>query len=83
LREIASNVLFFFQLCAGGEQGKDSCQGDSGGPLMSQDVKGQSLQWTLQAVVSIGPEKCGTLGTPGVYTKVSDYVTWILDNMKP
>jgi len=50
---------------------------------MSQELKGKSLQWTLQGVVSFGLENCGILGTPGIYTRVGDYVNWILDNMKP
>ncbi|KAK4881491.1 hypothetical protein RN001_004810 [Aquatica leii] len=44
------------QLCAGGEQGKDSCQGDSGGPLMRtyQDAESLQSQWYQEGVVSWG-----------------------------
>ena len=54
-------------MCAGGEEGKDSCQGDSGGPLVRRFY---SQQWLLSGIVSFG-SNCGTLGIPGIYTKVS------------
>lgn len=57
-------------ICAG-EDGKDSCQGDSGGPLFCNgDVYGIS-SW------GIG---CGLYGYPGVYTKVTTYLSWIAAN---
>ncbi|XP_068619450.1 CLIP domain-containing serine protease HP8-like [Battus philenor] len=68
------------QLCAGGEEGKDSCRGDSGGPLMGQLQTAQN--WFVFGVVSYGPSPCGTSNWPGVYTRVGSYVDWILANMK-
>jgi len=68
------------QLCAGGEDGRDSCNGDSGGPLIQQANAG--TPWFLAGVVSFGTAKCGT-GTPGVYTRVSVYIPWIEKNLKP
>ncbi|KAI8423575.1 hypothetical protein MSG28_012666, partial [Choristoneura fumiferana] len=63
------------QLCAGGE-GKDSCAGDSGAPLMYQhDV------FELAGIVSFGFQPCGTIGKPGVYTKVFAYMDWIRENI--
>lgn len=70
------------QLCAGGELGKDSCRGDSGGPLMWYGDSGPfSKTWYLLGVVSFGLEQCGTEGVPGVYTRMSEYMDWVLDTM--
>ena len=72
------------QLCAGGKRGEDSCRGDSGGPLMSVErAHDGSNRWTVVGVVSFGPTPCGMDGWPGVYTKVADFVPWILENMRP
>ncbi|XP_043273178.1 CLIP domain-containing serine protease 2-like [Venturia canescens] len=71
------------QLCAGGQRGKDSCRGDSGGPLMSFDrTPGGSRKWTVVGIVSFGPTPCGMQNWPGVYTKIVDYVPWILSNVR-
>lgn len=72
------------QICAGGQRGKDSCRGDSGGPLMSVERTNDGAgRWTAVGVVSFGPSPCGMQGWPGVYTKVVDYVPWILANLRP
>uniref|UniRef100_A0A182TI02 CLIP domain-containing serine protease n=1 Tax=Anopheles melas TaxID=34690 RepID=A0A182TI02_9DIPT len=71
------------QLCAGGEKGKDSCRGDSGGPLMRYgDGRSSSKYWYLIGLVSFGLEQCGTDGVPGVYTRMSEYMDWVLDTME-
>ncbi|KAK5649793.1 hypothetical protein RI129_000822 [Pyrocoelia pectoralis] len=70
------------QLCAGGEEGRDSCQGDSGGPLMRtyQDSKTLQSQWYQEGVVSWGVG-CARAGYPAIYTRVSRYINWILNNI--
>ncbi|XP_073688757.1 chymotrypsinogen A-like [Garra rufa] len=66
---ITSNML-----CAGlNEGGKDSCKGDSGGAMVS---KNDSL-WIQSGIVVSGHEVCGTPKFPGIYTRVSQYESWI------
>lgn len=65
-------------ICAG-EDGKDSCQGDSGGPLMMP--RGRNGNFYLYGIVSYG-YKCAEPGYPGVYTRVSEFMDWILPNLK-
>ncbi|KAF6215056.1 hypothetical protein GE061_009805 [Apolygus lucorum] len=64
------------QICAGGDS-KDSCTGDSGGPLMLP----QSGKYYIIGIVSLGLG-CADVDYPGLYTKVPDYVDWILDNTR-
>lgn len=65
------------QICAGGEYAKDSCDGDSGGPLMRR----VGSSWTLEGVVSFG-NRCGLDNWPGIYTRVSEYESWIKRNLR-
>ncbi|XP_030041329.2 trypsin-1 [Manduca sexta] len=50
---------------------RDACQGDSGGPLVANNV--------LIGLVSWG-EGCADTTYPGVYTRVSEYNSWIVRN---
>ncbi|XP_074647517.1 transmembrane protease serine 9-like [Tubulanus polymorphus] len=62
-------------LCAGYEWGqKDSCQGDSGGPLV-QYIE-EMDRFVLIGVVSWGTN-CADARRPGVYSSISDHVSWI------
>ena len=72
------------QMCAGGEQGRDSCVGDSGSALMREEQSkiDRLYQYKLIGVVSFGPRFCGTDGVPGVYAKVRHYLPWILDSLQ-
>lgn len=70
-------------LCASDPQGKrDACQGDSGGPLMWNNqqglLKSQNLEkWYQLGLVSFG-HGCADSQFPGVYTRISYYMPWIL-----
>lgn len=60
--------------CAGyREGGKDSCRGDSGGPLVVRKEDSP----VLLGLVAGGNFKCGSPDTPGEYTRVSYYTSWI------
>uniref|UniRef100_A0A0K0G4U8 HGF/MSP/plasminogen-like protein (inferred by orthology to a C. elegans protein) n=1 Tax=Strongyloides venezuelensis TaxID=75913 RepID=A0A0K0G4U8_STRVS len=60
-------------ICAGYDSGNiDACHGDSGGPLvcMYEGI------YYLAGIVSWG-EGCGEAGRPGIYTSVSNFISWI------
>ncbi|MEZ4713474.1 MAG: serine protease [Caldilineaceae bacterium] len=64
-------------LCAGNILGGvDACTGDSGGPLVVYDD--HRAEWVLAGIVSWGAG-CGASGSYGVYTKVSTYGAWIVE----
>lgn len=73
--------IFDSQMCAGGEPDKDSCGGDSGGPLMYPGKTRAGVRYVQRGIVSYGSKRCGVGGYPGVYTRVANYMDWILDNI--
>jgi len=73
--EITNNML-----CAGYDAGgKNACAGDSGGPLVVQNAG----QWQLAGIVSWGSQVCSAPYLPGVYTRVSQYVSWVNSYLTP
>lgn len=71
-------------LCASDPHGKrDACQGDSGGPLMWSNQQLMQLEhssqekWYQLGLVSFG-HGCANSQFPGVYTRISYYMPWIL-----
>lgn len=66
-------------LCAGYfDCRSDACQGDSGGPLACEK-NGVAY---LYGIISWG-DSCGQFNKPGVYTRVTRYVDWISDRIRP
>ncbi|KAH8245119.1 hypothetical protein KR032_005007, partial [Drosophila birchii] len=66
----AYEIVPISQVCAGyAKGGVDACQGDSGGPLNCNNA--------LAGIVSYGTG-CALAGYPGVYTNVSYYNGWIV-----
>ncbi|OXU23529.1 hypothetical protein TSAR_003330 [Trichomalopsis sarcophagae] len=65
------------QMCAGHETGgRDSCAADSGGPLM---FAGGNQKTMVIGIVSTGIG-CAKFRLPGIYTRVSEFVPWIVAN---
>lgn len=77
---IFTNIISPRMLCAGFvEPGKSACYGDSGGPLMSFDS--QANQWVQIGVVSWGPNSCAARNYYNVYSRVSEFLTWIVQEI--
>lgn len=70
------------QICAGGKNQIDTCQGDSGGPLMVPTNVGQQEVFFVAGVTSYGPLPCGLQGWPGVYTRVGNYIDWVIKKLE-
>ena len=66
--------MFCAGLAAGG---KDSCQGDSGGPFVCME-NGKPV---ITGIVSFGIG-CARAEYPGIYAKVTKYLTWIKSHME-
>jgi len=80
VRKFSEYLSLETQICAGGENGKGSCEGDSGGPLITQ--KTDYSPFMIVGIVSFGTGhgSCAK-GIPSVYTRVSSYKEWIIDNL--
>merc|ERR1712051_1113056 len=76
-----SSMITSNMICAGFFTGEtDSCQGDSGGPLAVHRSANDDTA-VVYGVVSWGIE-CAKEKQPGVYTRVTNYLSWIKANMK-
>ena len=58
--------------------GKDACHDDSGGPLVIESTEGK---FELVGITSWG-KGCGEPNQPGVYTRVSSFLSWIESHQK-
>ncbi|XP_015171116.1 PREDICTED: serine protease easter-like [Polistes dominula] len=77
-------TVSFEQICAGGEIKRDGCIGDGGGPLMSfWNLPNGDKIWTAVGIESYGHEYCGSVGFPSIYTKVYNFIPWIISKMRP
>ncbi|XP_059611814.1 uncharacterized protein LOC132258500 [Phlebotomus argentipes] len=81
-RKLSKGIVDESQLCAGSHsEEKDTCEGDSGGPLQiyNNDV---FCMYNVIGVTSFG-KGCGAVNQPGVYTRVSNYIDWIEQQVWP
>ncbi len=65
------------------EPGVDTCVADSGSPLMvkESELAGEAPNFILVGITSFGIG-CADPDFPGVYTRVSEYVDWIEENLR-
>lgn len=57
--------------------GKDACFDDSGGPLIAKEGD----NWVIVGIVSFGPDVCAHASKSGVYTRVAEYIPWIVSKI--
>lgn len=78
-RKMGHTISDMTHICAGWDDDEhDTCAGDSGGPLSVLDVDGCPV---VVGLTSYGPTWCGSPGTYGVYTRVSQYHDWIKERV--
>ncbi|XP_017783435.1 PREDICTED: serine protease snake-like [Nicrophorus vespilloides] len=77
-RTLKRGIMENRQICAG-YPGRDTCQGDSGGPLQTKNELGVFF---IHGVTAFG-KPCLLTSSPGVYTRVSNYLRWIEESVWP
>ncbi|TRY96511.1 hypothetical protein DNTS_031549 [Danionella cerebrum] len=74
---IYGSIITDYMICAGlTEGGKDLCIGDAGTPLVNNGTK-----WIQSGIASFDPG-CAKSQSPGVYTRVSKYQSWITSQIR-
>ncbi|XP_050545990.1 serine protease snake-like [Daktulosphaira vitifoliae] len=74
--KLQKGIMGDSQICAGAnEDGRDTCFGDSGGPLQIKHPKLTNMY--IQVGITSFGKYCGDKNSPGVYTRVSKYISWI------
>nr|XP_027227711.1 trypsin-1-like [Penaeus vannamei] len=71
-----SSAITANMICAGAA-GRDACLSDSGGPLVTYI----GTSWQLIGLSSFGPVPCGDPDRFGVYTRVGNYIPWIINKI--
>ncbi|KAJ3647406.1 hypothetical protein Zmor_019285 [Zophobas morio] len=70
-------------ILAGGQEGTGACFADSGGPLMIEGRVMGDTRWFAIGVVSNGPDPCAQADQPTTFARISKYMTWIEDTIRP
>lgn len=71
-------------LCVDGLNKSNSCFGDSGGPFKISGKIYNDTRYIQHGIVSFGQgQNCTLRAMPVVYTNVSKYLNFILDNVNP
>ena len=65
-------------ICATSYEYKDTCNGDSGGPLF---FRGETADLDVQVGIVSWGYRCASPGYSGVYTRVSDIIGWVNDEV--
>lgn len=45
-------------------------------------IANKTFNYYVLGIVSFGPSPCGMEGWPGVYTRITKYVPWIITKLK-
>merc|ERR1712179_6267 len=75
------NAVITDNMICASATGKDACQGDSGGPLITMESALSASFYSLIGVVSWG-SGCAEPSFPGVYSRVTENIAFINNNMK-
>nr|XP_045610796.1 venom serine protease 34-like [Procambarus clarkii] len=76
MKQYQAGIITDNMICAAAPD-KDACFDDSGGALMTKVGE----HWQVVGVVSFGPTSCANPNVSGVYTRVANYVPWILSKI--